>query len=117
MLKKAMNADVETLFASIGAIEAQEQFGIAPLDKNSLIEIGKKWLLSKETRLRSIVCGNPRLTAYLVEANPQRQDQETGALLIADLIVTVCGGIPAIYVAVLLIKIGLRSWCNVDLRK
>jgi len=112
ILNKALDADAEILFATIGAINAKEQLGIAPQDKQSLIEQGKEWVAIHEKQFRSIICDNPQVTKYLAEENPQRKDQEATALLIADLVVSFCQGIPAVYVAVLLVKIGLRSWCN-----
>lgn len=100
------------MYASIGFFDSSKgQLGVAPRDRQSLIELGKAWILDKESALRTLICNDVNIQEQ-VFLNQFNKDKVEAILLIADLIVSICGGVPAIYVATLLIKIGLKDWCN-----
>jgi len=111
-LQAALDADVDTLFASIGYIDTTTTMGIAPSDKQSLIALGHSWFESKRDQIRNILCTNKQLHELFFTKDEQKLDIKECVLLISDLIVSLSGGIPVIYISVLIIKIGLREICN-----
>jgi hypothetical protein len=113
LLNAALNADIDTLYASIGYFYSlKEQLGVAPPGGRLLcIERGKTWIHEKGNDLRNIICNDVNIRRYYLEGNTDKERRDA-ILLLSDLIISICGGVPAINVAALLLKIGLQEWCN-----
>jgi hypothetical protein len=114
LLDIALKADVETLYAAIGQAASRSRLDVAPKDKQSLIEVGRKWLNNKHNELQKLVCNSPEVTQLFLSNDPRMTDARDLVLLVADLIVSACSGIPVNYVAALIVKLGLREWCKED---
>jgi hypothetical protein len=112
LLDIALKADIETLYAVVGQIASKNRLGASPTDKQSMIESGRRWIKDKHNDLRGLVCNNPQITDMFLSRDRKVSDTRDLVLLVSDLIVSVCSGIPAIYIAALIVKIGLREWCD-----
>lgn len=110
-LKSALAADIDTLYAAIGYILDKEQLDVAPKDRKSLIHSGQLWFSTKRENLKRLVCSNETIQKVFL-SNEASGDKMDAALLIADLIIGACEGVPAIYIAALITKIGLKEWCK-----
>lgn len=86
-------------------LTADEQRAL-PLSTQELIERANNWLDVKTTQMRGVVCSNVNVKKYVSDS-----DYEKLLTTIADLIASVCGGVPAINVSALLIKRGLKKLC------
>jgi hypothetical protein len=114
-LDTALNSDIDTLYASIGYFcISNKQLGMAPPGRPFCLELGKAWIHDKGNDLRDTICNDSNIRRYFQE-NESEKDRKDAVLLIADLIVAICGGIPAVYVAALIVKIGLKEWCNASM--
>lgn len=106
----AIQSEEEELYAVFGYAVSQGEMGAAPSDPNKLTQRGKEWFAAQTERLQLSVCGSDDLQKKMSAVS---SDDEVGLVLaIADLIVGLCGGIPAVYVSALILKIGLSKFCN-----
>ncbi|MBE9070696.1 hypothetical protein IQ260_29065 [Leptolyngbya cf. ectocarpi LEGE 11479] len=112
MLANVLKSDIETLYASIGYFEEQKKIGVAPSDRKKLTDLGKQWVNDRKDKIRDLICTNNKINALYNSNSEDDKDKIEAILLIADLIVAICSGIPAIYVSTLIIKIGLKELCN-----
>jgi hypothetical protein len=104
MLQTAMKADIETLFASIGFFVDRARVALVPPDRQQLREAGKAWLADRKGDLKERLRQDPVTWALLSSAESDVLDVMETARRIVDLILPVCGEIPATHVAVLLVK-------------
>lgn len=112
VLEATMAADIETLYATIGYAVEQQRLGVAPTDRGSLIEHGQAWIRNMSDSFKQLICSNKDVQKYFGADKPSDNEQRAVILLIADLIASMCGIIPAINVSVLLVKIGIKELCN-----
>jgi hypothetical protein len=112
LVLRALEADVDTLYAVIGGAEREARLGIAVPDREQLIAAGKAWISDRNDELAGIVCRHPKVRELLIAPSAETADKVASVLLVADLIATVCHGVPAVFVSTLLFKIGLREWCG-----
>ena len=107
-----MEAELEELYAAIGHYESVDRFGATPPDKAKLIEIGKNWIESNSEKFRAKICPSDVAQEILSSSETTAQDIKNLIPVVADLIISLSGGVPATYVATLLLRIGLRKWCE-----
>jgi hypothetical protein len=108
----AIKADIKTLYAVIGSSVSKNQLGVSPSDKEALVNAGMSWVKDKQNELKTLVCADPNIRKLFLSNNLKIADTRDAILIVTDLIITICQGIPAVYVAALIVKIGLREWCN-----
>jgi len=104
MLQTALKADIETLFAAIGFFVDRAQVALAPPDRQQLKAAGEAWLADRKGDLKERIRQDPVTWALLSSAESEILDVPGTARRIVDLILPVCGEVPATHVAVLLVK-------------
>jgi hypothetical protein len=107
LVQRLMEASEEDLYATIGEIAARSA---SPRQRQQLSAIGKGWFDAARNELSRIVCSNERLKRI------SAQDVPTHELVVAvcgtlDLGVHILGGVPAVTVAVLIVRLGLHQFC------
>jgi hypothetical protein len=114
LISNAMIADIDTLLATIGYHISNAELGVAPNDKQTLIEKGRLWLQNHTTELQEQICSNTKVQSLLRVGDDENNDVHELIIVVIDIIAAIYVGVPAVSVAVLLVKIGLRRWCNVN---
>jgi hypothetical protein len=116
---ETLNARITSLLKSSES-QLYEEVGLAltgaaalPTSRQELIESGKRWFASRQHELAQLVCKNDRLKSVA------RQDLQTHELVVAtcgslDLAIHLLGGIPAVTVAALIVRLGLHEFCRAE---
>lgn len=110
-IERLLSADTETLYAIVGYHVEPPRLGAAPKEAQQLAEAGQSWLARSRGRLQQAICGDPRVQKFLNSEAPSQKELEAVILAVTDLIVSAVGGVPAVTVAVLLVRLGLRGLC------
>jgi len=101
-----LEMSIEELYAQIGETLIPGA-GVLPDKAQRAARAGRAWLDMRSSELRSLVC--PRVEVLIDEAH---DDDATLAAAVADLIASATGQIPAFTAAVLMVRIGLRGFCQ-----
>ena len=112
LVRKALESDVDVLYATIGYALSKQALGVAPPDRRTLVETGKAWIAANAGKLRDIVCKDETLKRVVLKPTPDVADNITAVTTVADFIIAVSHGLPVICVATILLKIGLREFCE-----
>ena len=108
-LLKLVSQEEDSLFEMIGASLSQEEIGLLPKSRKSLIRIGKNWWENNKVKILSLICKN-RASLRLDEAF--NKDEVQLILAIADLIAGFIIGVSPFVVASLVIKLGIDRICQ-----
>jgi hypothetical protein len=112
LAQAALDSDLDTLYAVIGRALEQETLGVAPMDRQRLAAAGRNWMKEKSSELKRFICGQPAVQKFFSGPVPVGADGISAVLLLTDLIVTVCHGVPATCVSTLILKLGLKKFCG-----
>lgn len=94
----------DDLYESLGKHLTMRQ--AFPLTKPQQVERGKQWFTAKLTTLRTNIC--PKVPQILTKDS----DEKTLILSIGDIIATVVIGVPPLVVSALIVKIGVKTFCQ-----
>ena len=114
MAEKALQSDIEILYAAVGHALSRQTLGVAPGDRQSLIAGGEEWIKSKMTDFCALICSDASVSTLILKPTANVSENIATVCTLADVIIGVCGGIPAVYVSTLLLKIGLRELCQAN---
>ena len=109
LAERLLLADEEDLLAAIGAA-LNRDLGAAPQDKKSLIEGARQWFTDNAADLKARVCGSVRIQAAV--RDDDKLSNANLLLLIADTLISIKGGVPAMYVAAMIVMRGVRDLCH-----
>ena len=98
----------EELYQELGA--ALSPSHAFPPSPDRLVQIGRTWLDKKREALAGSLCKDPKLRA-LAATDPKTQENAALVAALADLVATAVAGVPAMTVAVLLVRRGLQELC------
>lgn len=71
---------------------------------------GESWFEVNRQKLKEAVCENEKLLVAISKVGSD--DQVSLGLLIADAITSITIGVPPVFIAALIVKIGVNSLCN-----
>ena len=114
-VKKALEADLDTLYSALGYSVNQDKIGVSPPSRDKLFSFGKEWFEKRKKEIEQIICMNKVVISQYLKPDTGIGDSVTIALLLGDLLLSKFGVTPAIYISSIVIKIGLNKFCN-DLR-
>jgi len=82
-----------------------------PPSPKRFAQLGRHWLSEKRSELAKIVCSNKRLQV-LASLEAPTQENITLIGVLADVIAANVAGVPAVTIAILLARHGLRQLCK-----
>ena len=110
ILDLALDLPEDQLYALLGEDVALRRLGVSPDDPDQQIKEGKTFFSKIWSDVRAKICSDRLLTELdLLE----KDDKRKAAIQIINIVVAHAGGIPAVYVSLLLIRAGLRKICGV----
>ena len=109
MIDDLSGLDESELLIKIGMDLAEKEMLIGPLSKQALLEKGQNWFEKNYTNFEKAICLNEKARSF---SNSSDTDTATVLAAIADLISSICIGVPPFTVAQLLLKRGLKVLCK-----
>ena len=104
--QKRLNTSENDLLAMLGADLTSKQ--ALPLQPAQLIERGQRWLMAQYSDLQSFVCASDNIKTFALAKNDDAEIVVEIAKLIAGIVLPV----NPIIVSVLIVKRGLKSFCE-----
>jgi len=87
--------------------------GVRPQPRETLIEHAKQYLSTQADELRQAVCSNDAVQEVL--SIPQSADRQLQLVTaVSDVLATILIGIPPFTIAVLIVRVGLDTFCAGD---
>lgn len=102
----------DELLEIIGDNVIQQRRSARAPSKAEKLNAARIWLSGKSAELVRLLCGNKKIRE--LASKHSTEDKEAMVLLIGDLVTTVAGGIPVIYVSGLIIKQGVQALCHIQ---
>jgi len=108
-----LEADIDTLFATVGTLKNSEDLGISLPSKDQLIKYGKDWFQSNKSILMENICSNSVIKSYFISDDYSKEKALELIVMLAGMINNNNNKvIPSIYIAAIIFKIGIKKLCN-----
>ena len=107
-IEKLLSLDNESLYLEIGNKLTGK--GAFPFDKKYVTKLAKNWMREKRQHLAEILCDDKNIRELI--RNQNKQNRILLITAIADLISSIISIVPAVTVAVLIVKEGFESLCS-----
>ena len=114
-MAKALAADAKVLLEVIGDFsfrEEHQRLGVSggePSQEERLRK-GEHWLNTNQQKLKEAVCNNANLQGAISKVGAD--DNVSLGLLLADACASVTIGVPPVFIAALVVKIGFQKFCR-----
>jgi hypothetical protein len=105
MQQQLLNASTDELFELLGRdLVGKQAF---PLSSEELIERAKGWFSAQTGRIQAVICTPSVAEGFIVDS-----DERKLMLALADLLLKAHFGVGPVTLSSLVVKIGLKKFCN-----
>lgn len=107
-----LNMSEAELARIIGSEMLSGALGAKPVAEEEQEALGFSWFSSKRDQFQALICGNEGVQKYL--ENPEKRRSVEALSVVADLIVSLVGNVPALVAAAMIMHYGLDHLCKKD---
>ncbi len=99
----------EDLYRELGRTVTSDDFGAGRPSSRELIRRGRAWLTAEWGTIRTAVCADPRVQAFIADEN-----SEARALFgaVVDCLLALFKTLPVALIATLIIRMGITNMCR-----
>ncbi len=111
-LELILSHNQDQIYSALGYNLEKDTLELSPKPMSELLKIGKEWVNSQWENIKMKICSNKQIQSKFTDLDNGLTDAVTVGLLIGDIFLTQYGKMPSLYIAALVIKIGLKNICH-----